>query len=192
MTTQPLKITDLDHFKAEKRFPPDYPTDRRTFYSPVDDVHGVLCALVKSATRTLTVAMYGFDDVELSRAILGKMQQEGVIVQITLDSSQAAGRAEKAILDAWLDPQTATPLTSVVSVGRSERGAIQHLKMLVVDGLWVVTGSTNWSDGGESKQDNQLTVAMSRAEAHEAEYRIAHIHLAQLQAAAAKEKAHAR
>lgn len=188
----PLRITDLDQFKAEKRFPDDYPADRRTFFSPVDDVHKVLRALVASATKTLTVAMYGFDDVELSRLILSKMQQEGVVVQITLDSSQAAGRAEKEILQAWLDPTTATPLTSVVSIGRSERGAIQHLKMLVVDGLWVVTGSTNWSDGGESKQDNQLTVSMSRAEAHEAEWRMAHIHLDQLQKAAAKEQAHAR
>ncbi len=36
-----------------------------------------------------------------------------------------------------------------------------------------------------------MTVAQSRAEAHEAEWRIAHIHLDQLQKAAAKEKAHA-
>ena len=45
--------------------------------------------------------------------------------------------------------------------------------------------------GGESKQDNQLTVSMSRAEAHEAEWRMAHIHLDQLQKAAAKARGHA-
>ena len=185
-----LRLSDLDRFKAEHAFPADYPADRRTFFSPVDDVHGALKAILSSATRTITCAMYGFDDVELSRIILGKMHDSAVVVQLTLDSTQAAGAHERALLAEWLDPQTATPLTSVVSIGRSERGAIQHLKVLVVDGRLVVTGSTNWSDGGETKQDNQLTVTESRAEAHEAEYRIAHIHLAQLQAAAAKEGAH--
>ena len=51
-----------------------------------------------------------------------------------------------------------------------------HLKEGVVDGSIVFTGSTNWSDGGETKQDNQLTVEISPAAASVATGRIGMIH----------------
>lgn len=48
-----------------------------------------------------------------------------------------------------------------IAVGTSSKHAISHLKVLIVDGLYVVTGSTNWSLGGEEKQDNELAVMRS-------------------------------
>jgi phosphatidylserine/phosphatidylglycerophosphate/cardiolipin synthase-like enzyme len=178
-----ISIAELAQFKALAVA--DYPPDRWTFYSPVDDVHGALKAVLASAQHKIIVAVYGFDDEELSAILLDKMRSDHVTVQLTLDSSQAGGAHEKAVLAAWLDPSIDTPGTSVVSVGRSERGAIMHQKMVVVDGRLVVKGSTNWSDGGEGKQDNECTVSDSRAEAFEAEQRIDRIHLWQLQKAAA-------
>jgi phosphatidylserine/phosphatidylglycerophosphate/cardiolipin synthase-like enzyme len=170
MTAHPLDdITVLDHFAAVP-FAPGTRTDSRTFYSPVDNVHGVLVTCIAAASRSLVVAMYGFDDDELAKAILEKLQAENVYVQLTLDSSQAGGVHEKVLL------QTDAFPSSTVAVGRSEKGAIMHMKEVVIDGTILVTGSTNWSDGGETKQDNQLTVSLDPGACAAATARIGAIH----------------
>jgi hypothetical protein len=164
-------LSELDQFKAAP-FAPGYPETARTFYSPVDQVHEALKALLGSATKSLVVSMYGYDDDELDTVIRGKLSSDKIFVQMSLDKSQAAGAHEKEILQKWQNDG----IGNSIAIGRSEHAAIMHLKMVIIDGLDVVTGSTNWSKSGESDQDNQLTVIRDALVAAEARSRVDIIH----------------
>jgi phosphatidylserine/phosphatidylglycerophosphate/cardiolipin synthase-like enzyme len=149
-------ISDLDQFKRSA-IDPTYPDNMRTFYSPEDDVHGALKALIESCKSSLVIAMYGYDDEELAGIIADHLNNPAIHCQITLDKSQAGGVHEKAILEKY----KAEMESNSVAIGTSEKGAIMHRKMVIVDGVWRVSGSTNWSESGETKQDNECTILNS-------------------------------
>ncbi len=77
--------------------------------------------------------------------------------QMSLDSSQASGVHEKDLL-AHLAKWENQKVGNSIAIGTSEKGVVMHLKLVIVDGLDVITGSTNWSTSGEIQEDNQLTV----------------------------------
>src|SRR5664279_2958384 len=158
-----LAVTDLDVFKVTSP-PVGYPANMRTFYSPEDYVQQVLQSVVSSVSKSIVVAIYAYDDDVLAAMLDTALKNPAIYVQITLDQSQSTSPHEQALLKKYANEMTGNS----VAIGQSEKGAIMHRKMVIVDGLWRVSGSTNWSTSGETLQDNELTVirdAMVCAEA---------------------------
>jgi phosphatidylserine/phosphatidylglycerophosphate/cardiolipin synthase-like enzyme len=154
----------LAAYKAEKRFLDGYPPDQRSFFSPRDSIHPMLASLLASAQHSLVLNMYGYDDDELDTIIREKLDSEHVYVQMSLDKSQAGGKHEKELLAKWSN----NGFGNSIAIGTSSvKHAISHLKVLIVDGVYTVTGSTNWSISGESEQDNQLTLSRNAVVASE-------------------------
>src|SRR5262249_40975359 len=120
--------------------------------------------LLGSAQHSIVVNMYGYDDDELNKIIQGKLADEKVYVQMSLDRSQAAGAHEKQILAKWANDA----FGNSIAIGTSSvRNAISHLKTVCVDGVHTVKGSTNWSLSGEHQQDNELTLSRNAVVAAE-------------------------
>ena len=149
----PFDWDALGPYKALTRFPDQYPHHTRTFFSPEDNVHGLLVSLLKAARSSIVLNMYGYDDDEIDALIVAHALAPRMYVQMSLDKSQAGGVHERKLLA----NVEGTPGTNV-AIGNSTGHAISHLKVLIVDSLYVVSGSTNWSLSGEQKQDNQLTL----------------------------------
>ncbi len=150
----PFDWDQLGQYKAGRRFLDGYPEDVRTFYSPVDDLHGVLTALLASTQKSIVLNMYGYDDTALDTIIREKLADEHVFVQMSLDRSQAGGVHERELLRAWSNDL----IGNSIAIGHSTAGAISHMKVVIVDGVYTVRGSTNWSLAGEQRQDNELTI----------------------------------
>jgi phosphatidylserine/phosphatidylglycerophosphate/cardiolipin synthase-like enzyme len=160
-----VPFESLGRFKQAGKFPPGYNQDALSFYSPRDPgIHAVIVWTLLQATHSIAVNMYGFDDPQASAIIHVHTLNDAVAVTLSLDKSQAGGAAEKAILASFNNQL----IGNSIAIGRSSRGDISHDKLLVVDGLYTVTGSTNWSFGGEELQDNQLTLSRDPLAAAEA------------------------
>jgi phosphatidylserine/phosphatidylglycerophosphate/cardiolipin synthase-like enzyme len=100
--------------------------------------------------------MFGYDDDELNGIIQAKLADEKVYVQMSLDRSQASGAHEKQILAKWGNDA----FGNSIAIGTSSvHNAISHLKIVIVDGVYTVKGSTNWSLSGEQQQDNELSLS---------------------------------
>ncbi len=145
---------DLAQYKKEKRFLDGDPVDIKTFWAGRDDVHGLLRDVLKSVQHSVVLNMFGYDDDELDAIIREKLNTEHIYVQMSLDSTQATGVHEKEILAKWSNDA----MGNSIAIGTSAKHAISHLKLLIVDGVYLVTGSTNWSASGEGLQDNECTI----------------------------------
>jgi hypothetical protein len=146
------------------RFLDGYPYDLRTFFAPRDDLHGLLKSLLSSAQHSLVLNMFGYADDELDSIIRGKLDDEHVYIQMSLDKTQAAGVHERNILAKWDN----NAVDKSIAIGRSKaKQANYQLKNLIVDGVYTIKGSTNWSLSGEQQQDNELTLSRNAVVAAE-------------------------
>lgn len=160
-----IPFEGLGRFKQAGSFPPGYSREALSFYAPRDPgVHAVIIWTLLQATHSVAVNMYGFDDPQASAIIRLHTTNPAIAVTLSLDRSQAGGQAESAILSSFNHDLVGNS----IAIGRSSRGDISHDKLLVVDGLYLITGSTNWSFGGEELQDNQLTLTNEPLAAAEA------------------------
>ena len=147
-TLQHFTLDELAIYTAEQAFGPTASPDFRVFYVGRDDVHGVLMHLFTRVSLSVKMNMFGYDDEELNNVLMGLVLNPSVLVQVTLDRSQASVPHEQAILSSD-KAQDAAGFANDFVVGESSTGQISHTKGGVLDGIVAFEGSTNWSSAGE-------------------------------------------
>jgi len=147
-TLQHFTLDELAPYTAEEAFGPTASADFRVFYVGRDDVHGVLMHLFTRVSLSVKMNMFGYDDAALNGVLMGLVQDPSVMVQVTLDKTQASCPTEKTILGTDFG-QDAKGFANDFAVGDSSTGQISHTKGGVLDGIVAFEGSTNWSSSGE-------------------------------------------
>jgi phosphatidylserine/phosphatidylglycerophosphate/cardiolipin synthase-like enzyme len=129
---------------------PDRPTARR---GGIDES---VVELIDRSRRTLDVAVYEFNLLNIAEA-MARAAERGVRVRVVTDTDTIEDTRESAVQRALDAVRTA----DITIVGDSRRSLMHH-KFAVVDGEWVQTGSSNYTDREVYRNNNNAIVAQSR------------------------------
>ncbi len=117
------------------------------------DIQNKILAALDLAQVSIRVVMAWFTNETLFNKLLEKAK-EGIDVQI-------------AIFDDGINKKHGVEISKLPHflIKRGQRGGLMHNKFCVVDNQVVITGSYNWSDNAEFRNDENVTVEMDPAQA---------------------------
>jgi phosphatidylserine/phosphatidylglycerophosphate/cardiolipin synthase-like enzyme len=127
------------------------------YFAPRQDLSVVDRQIVRSAKRSIEIAMYSFTDRRIAEDLVDACHR-GVVVDLYRDRSQyeeetARASAVPAILHRCHD----------IHVRVKGSKELMHEKAYVADGLVLREGSANWSVSAARYQDNQLSITRDTA-----------------------------
>ena len=134
-TLQHFTLDDLAVHTADQAFGPTASPDFRVIYVGRDDVHGVLMHPFTQVSLGVKMNMFGSENDALNSVLMGLVQNPSVLVQVTLDGSQASGAHEKAILISDV-AQDQKDFSNDFAVGELSSSQISHTKGGVLDGCF--------------------------------------------------------
>ncbi|MEM2484183.1 MAG: phospholipase D-like domain-containing protein [Candidatus Caldarchaeum sp.] len=116
-------------------------------FSKVSECNVVVEGLIRSAKTKVLVAVYSFTSDELANALVEAVRR-GVEVKVVVEAEQAGVRGSEyeRLRNAGVD------------VRLDGNQYLMHHKFMVVDSLFVVTGSYNWSRAAEGFNDENIAV----------------------------------
>src|SRR5262249_5280297 len=125
----------------------------QTVFTPYDDGIGNYLSFLDRANESVYIADYSFTDPRIVDKLIELKTKRKVDVHLLLDLSQTQGRSgdhEKAQIDRL------KAVNIEVVVGTSEKShAIMHDKYTVVDGVWVESGSWNYTKSANDQANVQ-------------------------------------
>lgn len=122
------------------------------YFTPSGAPQKIVLNAIQQAQRTIQIAMFAFTDDLLMKA-LAEARARGVQIEAVWDYRNWERFEDSEIDDA---------LSLGIGVIDALPGLVHH-KFAIFDGQTVITGSTNWSDSGFFRNDENLLVIESAA-----------------------------
>jgi phosphatidylserine/phosphatidylglycerophosphate/cardiolipin synthase-like enzyme len=138
-------------FHRMRESPPEV-NSAAVYFAPQQDLSVVDQEIIRSAKRSLEIAMYSFTDRRIAEELVDACHR-GVVVELYRDRSQyeeetARESAVQAILHRCRD----------IHIRVKGSNELMHEKAYVADGVVLREGSANWSVSAARYQDNQLSI----------------------------------
>ena len=126
-------------------------TEEEVFFSPKGGCTQAIIDNLNWAEKYIRVQAYSFTSKPIAEALIAA-HKRGVDVKVLLDKSQLHGKGSKLDLLA----------NAGVPVFIDKKHAIAHNKVMIIDGVTVLTGSFNFSSAAEDKNAENLLVVRDK------------------------------
>ncbi len=135
--------------------------DIYTYFSPEDDLPPKIIRFIRAAKRSVHFMAFSFTDSQIGDAMIARLN-DGVEVEGVIEKRGAEGKGGEF-------PRLQKAGVKVLKDGNSY---VMHHKVIIIDGLWTITGSYNFSASGARSNDENVVVIKSEAVAKkfESEY----------------------
>lgn len=113
------------------------------------DAQAELIKIIRSADKTLDMAIYSFTDMDIADAVVA-CAGRGVPVRVISDKTQSGNEYQKKVLDRLKKEK--------IPVKVDAHSGIMHLKVTIADGKTATTGSYNYTKSADQVNDEVFVV----------------------------------
>lgn len=125
--------------------------DWRVYFSPDGGATAAIVAELGKATNSVLVQAYSFTSEPIAKALVNA-HKRGVKIAVILDEGQKTAKYSSADFIAHAG------ITTLID----GKHAIAHNKVMVIDGLVLITGSFNFTKAAEKKNAENLLIIRDR------------------------------
>lgn len=116
------------------------------YFSPDGECEAQVLYWIDQANSTIHVMIFSFTLDSVSNALI-EAHQRGVEVKVVFERSQISKYSEYSTL-----------ANAGIQVRNDTNSRFMHNKVMIVDGIYVLTGSFNWSASAQESNDENLVV----------------------------------
>ena len=126
--------------------------NEQVYFSPKGGCTEAIVENLNQAERYVLVQAYSFTSKPIADALVSA-HKRGVKVKVLLDKSQRNGKGSKL----------AQLVEAGIPVSIDTKHSIAHNKVMIIDGITVITGSFNFTTAAEDKNAENLLVLHDKA-----------------------------